>query len=203
MPVDSIITTIITSVMVRIITASNCGIPKANGITNSNHAALPTLSKFISPMAVATTPPMRIPSSTEMLAMKPFAYLAITRMDTSTSAAMPTPVRSAYLGLGTLGTRATPLGIAGKAEPGDVAAAAASANHLACSGLTTEGAVGPNGLPNIQLMPMRMRLMPMTAMMVPVTTGGKKRSMRLTTGAIKIDITPAPIIAPKMSCAIS
>jgi len=39
----------------------------------------------------------------------------------------------------------------------------------------------------------------MTAMMVPVTTGGKNRSMRLTMGAIRIDITPAPITEPKIS----
>ena len=51
----------------------------------------------------ATTPPMTMPSSTEMLAMKPLANLTISRIDTSTIAAMPTPVRSAYLGLGTLG----------------------------------------------------------------------------------------------------
>ena len=54
-------------------------------------------------------------------------------------------------------------------------------------------------MPNIQLMPMRIKLMPMTAMMVPVTTGGKNRSMRLTTGAIKIEITPAPMMAPKIN----
>ena len=41
----------------------------------------------------------------------------------------------------------------------------------------------------------------MTAMMVPVTTGGKKRSMRDTIGAISIDMTPAPMMAPKSSCA--
>jgi hypothetical protein len=32
-----------------------------------------------------------------------------------------------------------------------------------------------------------------------VTTGGKNRSMRLTMGAIKIEITPAPMMAPKIS----
>ena len=39
----------------------------------------------------------------------------------------------------------------------------------------------------------------MIVMIVPVTTGGKKRSMRLTTGAIRIEITPAPMMAPKIS----
>jgi len=72
------------------------------------------------------------------------------------------------------------------------------ASHCACSGLTICGAVGPTGTPKIQLMPTRIRLMPITAMMVPVTTGGKKRSMRLTTGAIRSEISPAPMMAPKM-----
>lgn len=112
---------------------------------------------------------------------------------------MPTPVRSAYLGLGTVGTTANPLGTGGSDEPGAPAAACASASHLRCSGLGTLGAVGPTGLPKIQLMPTRIRLMPMTAMMVPVTTGGKKRSMRLTSGAIRMEITPAPITEPKIS----
>ena len=39
MPVDSIITTIITSVMVRIITGSKVGMPKAKGVTNPNQPA--------------------------------------------------------------------------------------------------------------------------------------------------------------------
>ena len=63
------------------------------------------------------------------------------------------------------------------------------------------GAVGPKGLPKTQLIPTRIRLMPITRMMVPVTTGGKKRSMRLTKGAIRMDTTPAPMTAPKMVCA--
>ena len=48
---------------------------------------------------------------------------------------------------------------------------------------------------------MRIKLMPITAMMVPVTTGGKNRSMRLTIGAIRIEIRPAPMMAPKIICA--
>ncbi len=63
----------------------------------------------------------------------------------------------------------------------------------------TAGAVGPTGLPKIQLMPTRIRLMPITAMMVPVTTGGKNRSRPLMTGAMSIETTPAPITAPKIS----
>ena len=141
-------------------------------------------------MATAITAPMTMPSSTEMLAMKPLANLAISRMDTSTTAEMPTPVRSAYLGLGTVGTTAKPLGTGGSDEPGAPATDCISLSHLMCSGFTTLGAVGPTGLPKIQLMPTRIRLMPMTAMMVPVTTGGKNRSMRLTSGAIRIEITP-------------
>ena len=88
MPVDSIITTIITSVMVRIITMSNVGMPKAKGVTTSNQCALPTLSKFILPMPAAITQPTTMPSSTEMLATKPRVYFTSSRMNTSTTAAM-------------------------------------------------------------------------------------------------------------------
>ena len=134
-----------------------------------------------------------------MLATKPLAYLEINMMVTSTKPAMPTPVKSAYLGLGILGNNARSLGMAGNVEPGALAAAAAASNHCLCSGLTMLGAVGPTGLPKIQLMPMRIKLIPITAMMVPVTTGGKNLSMRLTTGAMRMEITPAPMIDPKIN----
>ena len=42
----------------------------------------------------------------------------------------------------------------------------------------------------------------MIAMMVPVTTGGKKRSILLTTGAMIIETMPAPMIAPKIARAV-
>jgi len=88
MPVDSIITTIITSVMVRIITGSKVGMPKANGVTTSIQPALATLSKFILPSAIATAQPATMPSSTEMLAMKPLPNFTSSRITTSTKAAM-------------------------------------------------------------------------------------------------------------------
>ena len=196
MPVDSIITTIITKVMVTIRIGSKMGAAISKGSTRSNQCALATLSKLIKPATVAITPPITMPSSTEMLATKPLAYLAISRIDTNTIAAMPMWVSWAYLGLGTLGAMFKPAGTAGSAPL--PAACLAASSQARCSGLTTLGAVGPTGLPKIQLMPMRIRLMPITAMMVPVTTGGKKRSMRLTTGAIRMDITPAPMMAPKI-----
>src|SRR5688572_8107673 len=149
------------------------------------------------PVAEATTAPITMPSSTEMFATKPLACFTISKMDTSTSAATPKPGRSAYLGLGTVGMMAKPLGTAGIELPGEVT----SASHLAYTGSTSAGVVGPTGLPKIQLMPTRIRLMPITAMMVPVTTGGKKRSMRLTSGAVSIDTTPAPMMAPNSNCA--
>ena len=68
----------------------------------------------------------------------------------------------------------------------------------ACAGSTIFGAVGPTGLPKIQLMPTRISETPMTRMIVPVTTGGKKRSIRLITGASRIATMPAPMIAPKI-----
>ena len=64
---------------------------------------------------MATTAPMMMPSSTEMLATKPLANLAISRIDTSTRAAMPMCGSCAYFGLGTVPTSARPLGIAGTA----------------------------------------------------------------------------------------
>jgi hypothetical protein len=88
MPVDSIMTTIITSDIVRIITMSKVGMPKANGVTTSNQCALPTLSKFILPRAIAIAQPPTMPSSTEMLAMKPFMKRTSNRMKTKTVAAM-------------------------------------------------------------------------------------------------------------------
>ena len=83
MPVDSIIT----STMVRIITGSNVGMPKAKGVTTSNQCALPTLSKFILPMAMVTAHPATMPSKTEMLATKPLAYFTSSRMNSKTAAA--------------------------------------------------------------------------------------------------------------------
>ena len=43
----------------------------------------------------------------------------------------------------------------------------------------------------------------MIAMMVPVTTGGKNLSKRPISGAIRIEITPALMIAPKIALAPS
>ena len=100
------------------------------------------------------------------------------------------------MGLGTVGASVRPCGTG--STPGWPVAPAERMvlSHSVCSGERVSGAVGPTGLPKIQLMPTRIRLMPMTAMMVPVTTGGKKRSMRLTTGAIRIEMMPAPMMAP-------
>ena len=47
MPVDSIITTIITRVIVRMRMGSNVGVAISNGSTTSNQWALATLSKFM------------------------------------------------------------------------------------------------------------------------------------------------------------
>ena len=86
MPVDSIITTIITSVMVRIIQKSKVGAPKWKGVIRPNQAASPTLAKFMVPMATAITAPITMPKSTAMLAMKPLPNLAIMRIEISTMA---------------------------------------------------------------------------------------------------------------------
>ena len=51
--------------------------------------------------------------------------------------------------------------------------------------------------------PTRIRLTPMMVMMVPVTTGGKKRSILLMAGAMIIEMMPAPMMAPKMARAPS
>ncbi len=89
-------------------------------------------------------------------------------------------------------------GSGGRIEPGAAASSVTDFSQSACSGAISLGAVGPTGLPNIQLMPMRISEAPITTMMVPVTTGGKNRSIRLTSGAIRMPTTPAPMIAPKI-----
>ena len=86
-PVDSIMTTIITSDIVAIVTRSNVGMPNANGVTRSSQGALATLSKLILPIATATTQPTMMPIRTEMLATKPFVYLTRSRMTTRTKPA--------------------------------------------------------------------------------------------------------------------
>ena len=47
-------------------------------------------------------------------------------------------------------------------------------------------------------MPTRISVMPITRMIVPVTTGGKNRSMRLASGAISTPMMPAAMIEPKI-----
>jgi hypothetical protein len=47
-------------------------------------------------------------------------------------------------------------------------------------------------------MPTRISEMPMTRMIVPVTTGGKSGSTRLTKGAITMPKSPAAMTDPKM-----
>ena len=68
----------------------------------------------------------------------------------------------------------------------------------AATGSTSLGAVGPTGLPKIQLMPTRIRVTPITRMMVPVTSGGKNFSILPTKGAISMAMMPAPMMAPKI-----
>ena len=74
MPVDSIITTIITSVIVIVstITGSKVGRPKTNGVTMSNHCARATLSRPILPRPTASTQPATMRVSTGTLARKTF-----------------------------------------------------------------------------------------------------------------------------------
>ena len=127
MPVDSIITTTMISDMVRIIMMSKRGMPKWKGSTMSNQAAWSIFSKVMMPAAEAAMAPTTMPSSTEILATKPRAYLTISRMDSSTTAAMPRPTGSAYFGLGTEGWMAKPCGRGGAWPPGAVT----SASHLA------------------------------------------------------------------------
>lgn len=64
------------------------------------------------------------------------------------------------------------------------------------------GAVGPTGLPKIQLMPKRIRLTPGTRMILPVATGGKKRRIVANMGAIRIEMTPAALMAPMIARAL-
>ena len=50
--------------------------------------------------------------------------------------------------------------------------------------------------PMAQPTPTRIMLMPMTAMMVPVTTGGKKRSILLMAGCVTLSNLAAPMALP-------
>ncbi len=95
MPVDSIMTTIMTRVMVTIITRSKVGVPKWKGVMRPNQLASATLSKLILPSATAITAPMMMPRRTEMLAMKPLAKRAMRRMAIRTTAEMPMLPRGA------------------------------------------------------------------------------------------------------------
>ncbi|MNL75391.1 hypothetical protein D3C87_2011880 [compost metagenome] len=71
MPVDSIITTIITSDMVAISTGSKIGMPKRKGVTTANQPASATRSKCIMPRPAAKTQPMTMPVRTAMLLISP------------------------------------------------------------------------------------------------------------------------------------
>ena len=90
MPVDSIITTIITSTMVRISTGSKIGMPKWNGMIGATQAAFTTLSKCMRPSAAAMQPPTTMPISTAMLETKPLPKRAtpITTARTTSESAM-------------------------------------------------------------------------------------------------------------------
>ena len=94
--------------------------------------------------------------------------------------------------------------------PGSLASSTPASAALALAPSTICTSLGTStpcarwaGPPSAQPTPTRIRLMPMIAMMVPVTTGGKKRSSRLMKGAMKIDRMPAPMIAPKIARAPS
>ena len=88
--------------------------------------------------------------------------------------------------------------MAGIVVPAAFAASFNASSQATWSGLMMEGAVGPTGFPKIQLMPMRISDTPMIRMIDPVTTGGKNRNMRLTSGAIRMPKIPAPIIEPNI-----
>ena len=79
----------------------------------------------------------------------------------------------------------------------------APSSQACCAGSTSIGAVGPTGRPKIQLIPMGIRLMPIARMTVPVTTGGKNRSTRPISGASRMAIRPAAMIAPNSARAPS
>ena len=85
MPVNSIIVTIITSVMVTISTGSKIGVPKWKGMIGANQAASATFSKCIIPSAAAMTPPTTMPTSTAMLDRKPLAKRATPMTTASTT----------------------------------------------------------------------------------------------------------------------
>ncbi len=91
MPVDSIITTIITTHIVATGTRWNCGQPKWNGSTGANQAAAATFSTCMSPRQAASTEPATMPASTATLARKPRPQRMSARIVSSTRKAMPRP----------------------------------------------------------------------------------------------------------------
>ena len=96
----------------------------------------------------------------------------------------------------------------GADAPGAAEAAAAAAPSLTLSTIaislgTSGDCARKAGPPIAQPTPTRIRLTPMMVMMVPVTTGGKKRSILLTSGAMTSEMMPAPMIAPKIARAPS
>ena len=88
MPSDSIITTTMTSTMVRIITGSKIGVPKWKGMISANQPASATLSKCIIPRIAAITAPVTMPTSTAIFDRKPRAYFITRMIASSTSAAI-------------------------------------------------------------------------------------------------------------------
>ena len=63
------------------------GMPNWNGRTMANQATWSRLAKLTLPRAMAISMPMTSPSSTEMLAKKPFTNRVMSRIETSTTAA--------------------------------------------------------------------------------------------------------------------
>jgi hypothetical protein len=199
MPVDSIITTTITRVMVRIRSGRRPACRSGRAARGRTTAPWRPCRKSIMPIAAVMTPPdQRCPAAPRYWPESPWQSARSAGWCQQHDAGDAHAGQVGVFGVGNRGHDGKALGHGAGTCPARRRRPVPRPAISGVPGWARLGAVGPTGLPKIQLMPTRIRLMPMTAMMVPVTTGGKKRSMRLTMGAIRMEMTPAPMTAPKI-----
>ena len=164
---------------------SKVGMPKANGVTMSNQVALPTLSKFILPIADGHHAAGDDAQQHRDVGDEALAVLDQQQHDDEHEGGDRQVVERAVVRVVDHRDRPRQLDRrrrgAGAAEAAAAAAPALTLSTIATSLGTSGDCARKAGPPIAQPTPTRIRLMPMMAMMVPVTTGGKKRSIRLTT----------------------
>ena len=168
---DSIITTSMTMHMMRMGVTSKWGMPNCRGMTTPNQGALATSAKLMATLGKA--PPATL------------ATTAPAMMPASTATLEMKPL--AYLVM----PRITSSTNSAMARPSSASRLGLGTTFTAPS-TTCTTVSGPSAQPT----PMRMRDRPITVMIVPVTTGGKKRSTLPTRGAARKAKRPAAMTEP-------